>query len=358
MGMTPDLRRNRNYHGGIVTNAQFVGGMLDRMIELGETRMTVTEGGGPAGGMRAYAENGYVDMVGEEIEREGRKRSRESCGVRLAWTTRPRFRDYREDELTWAPVKDGAVHRVLPIVTPALRPGTVLMNVPTFKTHNLGVMTLCCKGLQGVVAQGFKHFCSPLGDFDDLTKHPWGMTEDHLVPDFREKIRESYRRHVAMGLPMWDSNRDKKWDVGRFELWSQRIADVVSILKPYEKHCLVNVVEGIIGRDGTAFNQGKDRPAGLVVAGVNPVHVDAVACFLAGHDPRYVPFLVVAAERGLGRNDIRDIEVYEMGSERRMDVEELGRMVAPLPVYLHGDGSKDVFFNERYFRENAIPYAA
>ena len=350
IGCPTDLRRQRSYHGGIVTNAQFIGGILDRLIELGETRMAVVEKS-----MRVFSENGYVDMIGEERQVNGHMRAREDSGARISWTARPRFEDYRGDELTWVPVKDGVVHRTFPIDSPSCKPGTILMNVPTLKTHNLGVTTLCCKNLQGIVAQGYKHFCTFLDGFDDPKQHPPGMVEQHLQPGFQKQVLEYYRRHVAMGLPMWETNQDEHWQVGRFEPWAQRISDLVSIFRPYEKHFLINIVEGIIGRDGTAFNQGEDRPVGLVIAGVNPVHVDAVASFLAGHDPRYIPFMVIAHERGLGEKDIERIEIYEMAEQRPLTVEALRELIVPLPVYLHGDATRDVFFNESYFEQNNIP---
>ena len=227
--------------------------------------------------------------------------------------------------------------------------------MPTLKTHNLGVTSLCCKNLQGVVAQGYKHFCNFLDGFDDPRRLPPGMLEN-LQPDFRERIIKSCRRHVDKGLPLWDTNRDKHWQVSRFEIWAQRISDLVSIFRPFQQHFLINLVEGIVGRDGTAFNQGKDRPMGLVVAGVNPVHVDAVASFLAGHDPRCLPFLVVANERGLGEKNIERIETYEMATKRPLTIGQLRDLVVPLPVYLHGDASRDVFFNESYFKKHNIPF--
>jgi hypothetical protein len=47
-GKTPELARQRNYHGGIVTNPVFIGGMIDGLHTLGEsnvlTRRTVSDG--------------------------------------------------------------------------------------------------------------------------------------------------------------------------------------------------------------------------------------------------------------------------------------------------------------------------
>jgi hypothetical protein len=74
------------------------------------------------------------------------------------------------------------------------------------------------------------------------------------------------------------------------------------------------VVDGLVGRDGTAFNEGDNYPLGWSVAGVNEVHVDAVATYLMGLDPQQTPYLQCAHERGLGAIDIDAIEVVDLES--------------------------------------------
>jgi len=51
----------------------------------------------------------------------------------------------------------------------------------------------------------------------------------------------------------------------------------------------------------------------ILLAGRDPVAVDAVACRLAGADPLRVPWLRLCAERGLGRIDPRRIDVVGRG---------------------------------------------
>lgn len=366
-GRPPELVLGQNYWGGMVTNARFIGGIIDALQRRGESNITVAEGG-LGTGTSCYEGHGYFSMLTEEVpEQEGCDTStgigltlgvptREQRGARLAWMHRYRFDDYREDELTWIPVRDGVVHREFPIVAPVRKPRTALINVPTLKTHNLGVVTLCCKGLQGMVAAGHKHFCHYFSRFDTPGRHPSDLS--HFQPNFRERVMEEYLRHVEMGLPFWDSNPDGICDIGRFELWGQRTADMISAFTPFQEHFLLNVVEGIIGRDGTAFNQGHDVPVGLVVAGINPVHVDAVAAFLMGHDPKYIPFLIIANERGLGENRIDRIETFSLPDLQPLSVEDLNPLRVSLPVYLHGDGKRPLLFNEDFFRREGIPFPA
>ena len=93
------------------------------------------------------------------------------------------------------------------------------------------------------------------------------------------------------------------------ERWQQglarRLADLAQVAVPH-----LNVVEGVVGRDGTGFNRGANYPLGLVVAGVNMVAVDSVVSYLMGFDPQKLIYLRVAAEAGLGINDPAQLPVY------------------------------------------------
>jgi hypothetical protein len=67
-----------------------------------------------------------------------------------------------------------------------------------------------------------------------------------------------------------------------------------------------------------------------------------------GHDPRYVPALVIAHDRGLGENDIDRIEVLALPDERPLNRPDLDRLVVPLPVYLAGNGADPLLFNDQF----------
>jgi len=348
-----DMPEDPPYHGGVSTNPQFVAGMVDAMLgfDVSPEGMYVGGGGRARAETPAFRLTGYLDMI-EEPARVGKKESRAELGVSLVDCTRSRFEDYASEELVWVDVPDGVIHQRIPFVAPVRTPGTKFINVPTLKTHNLGIATLCCKGFQGVIATGYRHFCSHLRSLANGGRMAW----EHLAPGFEDRVKASYRRHVEMGLPLWDTRSDV-WELGNFESWAQRTVDAVSTLLPFEEHIMLNVVEGIIGRNGTAFRHGWDVPVGLVVAGINPVHVDAVAAFLMGHDPKYLPHIVLAEERGLGRSRMEEIEVYVLPERRRVDAEALSRWMVPLFVYLHGDTSKEVYFTEAYFDRHGVVYA-
>ncbi|MBM3236593.1 DUF362 domain-containing protein [Candidatus Poribacteria bacterium] len=298
--------------GGIVTSPHFIGGLIDRLQELSAKNLVIAEGGG-VNMKTAYDEWGYTEMA-------------EKRSISLFSLTKHR---YESDELNWMTV-DGVVMKDIPFVRPIGDGGTRFINIPTLKTHNLGITTLCCKNLQGIIAVGYKHFCSSLEGVENAPEE----IRAHFQPDLKKVIVENYKRHVAEGWPFWDKGAE------RDEIWAQRISDALLGVKPW-----LNIVEGIIGRDGTAFNQGKDALCNLVVAGVHPVHVDAITTYLMGHNPERVNYLMIAQERGLGKINPHEIDVYVFGDDgvtKCTDLDSIGR--CPLGVYHYGDSSKYMFF--------------
>ncbi len=161
----------------------------------------------------------------------------------------------------------------------AVAPDTVLINAPKLKTHNLGITTLCLKNLMGAVSVFERHFCA----------QAWR--------DVPEAVRgESRPGETALTQEMHEC-----WQLGL----AHRLADLAQVIQPQ-----LNIIEGVVGRDGTGFQNGKNYTLGLAVAGINMVAVDSVASYLMGYDPQKLIYLKVAAEAGLGVNDIRQLSVY------------------------------------------------
>jgi len=300
---------------GMVTNVNFVGGIIDYLQELGAKDVVIAEGGGPIDMMKVYEDWGYTDMA--------KKR-----GIPLLNMNRLKYKD---EQLNWVTLKDSVVMKNIPFVKPVMDENTHFINIPTLKTHNLGLTTLCCKNLQGIVAHGYKHYCQRLNSIEnseyDITKN--------FQPNYKEAILESWEQHVEQNWPRWDMCGE--WD----EIWAQRICDTLMAIKPW-----VNIIEGIIGRDGTAFRHGKDHLGNLIVAGIHPVHVDAIATYLMGHDPRRVNYLMLAHERGLGECAPQKIDVFLLEDDdvvtRCTNLDKIGRL--KLGVYHHGNTSEYVFF--------------
>ena len=300
---------------GIVTHPEFVAGIIQRLQEMGAHKIIVAEGGGPTPMGPAFEDQGYVRMTQE-------------MGVELADLNKETGQ-YGEDELNWTPVK-GVVFKEIPFVRPINDPDVVFINVPTMKTHNLGIVSLCGKALQGTIAMGYRHFCS---DLEDGVRRVPGAAE-HYQPNLMDGIRSQFEVHRRNGYPRWDVNGT------RLEAYAQRTCDAVMGINGF-----FNIVEGVIGRDGTAFRQGKDHLTNLSIAGINPVTVDAITAYLMGHDPTKIGFLRLAAERGLGSVDPSEVTVFLLTDDGPVEccqLDEIGR--TELEVYFLGDASQYVFF--------------
>ena len=170
-------------------------------------------------------------------------------------------------------------HTELNVSRLATASNTVLINMPKLKTHNLGITTLCMKNLMGAVNVFDRHFCY----------QAW----EEMPKEIREK----------------DKPKDQWMDTATHEQWqaglARRLIDLAQVVKPK-----VNIVEGVIARDGTGFRRGSNHALGLSIAGTNMVSVDSVASYLMGFDPQKLVYLKMAAEAGLGINKIDRLDVY------------------------------------------------
>jgi len=84
---------------------------------------------------------------------------------------------------------------------------------------------------------------------------------------------------------------------------SENIADLASVLRPS-----VAVIDGIIAGEGHE-NSGNTVEMNLVIAGTDPVAVDAVGAAVMGIEPTEVKHLVLAEKKGLGTCDLKNITV-------------------------------------------------
>ncbi len=123
-----------------------------------------------------------------------------------------------------------------------------------------------------------------------------------------------------------------KWDLERALAGPVRLADLAQVVQPQ-----LNIVEGVIGRDGTGFHRGRNYALGLVIAGINMVAVDSVASYLIGFDPRELIYLQVAAAAGLGCNDLSRLKFYVAEGNRLSLCGDLEPMRARPPFHVIRD---------------------
>jgi len=177
------------------------------------------------------------------------------------------------------PVPHPLVHSEINVSRLATAPNTVLFNIPKLKTHNLGITTLCLKNLMGVVNVFDRHFCAQA--WQDLPEEA----------RTNEQPRETWM----------DRAMHERWQAGL----ARRLIDLAQVVRPQ-----INLVEGVVARDGTGFNRGSNHPLGLCIAGTNMVAVDSVASYLMGFDPLELVYLRMAVEAGLGSNDLGRLSIY------------------------------------------------
>jgi uncharacterized protein (DUF362 family) len=163
----------------------------------------------------------------------------------------------------------------------AVAPNTVLINVPKLKTHNLSITTLGMKNLMGLVNVFDRHYCA----------QAWRDLPEEVSHDPRPRNE-------------WlDQANHERWQEGL----ARRLADMAQVIQP-----ALNIIEGVVGREGTGFQRGRNRALGLAIAGTNLVAVDSLASYLMGFDPQRIIYLNVAARAGLGVNDIEKLRVYTL----------------------------------------------
>jgi uncharacterized protein (DUF362 family) len=84
---------------------------------------------------------------------------------------------------------------------------------------------------------------------------------------------------------------------------SQKIADLVSVLKPS-----LSVIDGFIAGEGHETS-GNPVQMDLVIAGTDPVAVDAVGASVMGVQPSRVKHIVMCQKKGLGTCDLSEISI-------------------------------------------------
>jgi uncharacterized protein (DUF362 family) len=124
-----------------------------------------------------------------------------------------------------------------------------VISVPVMKTHDQGQVTLAMKNLKGLVTDAEKRRIHQLGMFEGAV-------------------------------------------------------DLVAHFRP-----VFTVVDGLIGQEGMGPLCGLPVELGLILAGADPVAVDATAGRIMGFEAAEVPITAAAAARGLGVADAKGIEV-------------------------------------------------
>ncbi|MBT4482658.1 MAG: DUF362 domain-containing protein [Candidatus Latescibacteria bacterium] len=325
-----------NSHGGIV-HPYFTCGMVDSLRDVGNTNIAI----GARGALRhpQVVESGFQDLL-------------DAHNLPLIEAHVQYFGDYKRSELVWHDNPEGMVQRRFCTYKPVFQKGTTFVNIAHAHTHKVGHTTLTLKNIQGVMPRGYGHICDSWTTLD--------MWRANLMKDFnrdfRSAIEKSYVSHGDMRYKYWDQGGFYKTykDAGGYEtfenalktyskskgearkkaleqcisiadtrifwaeIWAQRMIDIDEVIpQPY-----VNMVEGVFTRGSSGTVLGD-----FVTVGRSMVAVDSITSWIMGHDPRELPYLRIANERGLGQNDIENIPLYILSEKgpKKVDYRSIER---------------------------------
>ena len=88
------------------------------------------------------------------------------------------------------------------------------------------------------------------------------------------------------------------------EHFAQAVVDVFQVRRPD-----LVILDAVVAMEGQGPSGGRPRPVGRVLASDNALALDTVMAAMMGLEPRRVPMLRIAEERGLGPADLASIQV-------------------------------------------------
>jgi uncharacterized protein (DUF362 family) len=209
------------------------------------------------------------------------------------------------------------VHRHEYLVSRQVLDADVVINLPKLKTHRKVGVTAALKNMIGI--NGHKdwlphHRRGARDDGGDEYWHHnrWKAITAHLL-DIEESQRRAlpkqlirFVRRAAGGVSLLtrrDPFAEGSW-WGNDTLWRtvldlNRIlhyADRNGMLREQPQRRVLTLIDGVIAGEGEGPLEPTAKPCGIVVAGFNPVAVDAVVARVMGFDYRQVPIIARAPE--------------------------------------------------------------
>jgi len=239
-------------------------------------------------------------------------------------------------EVIWREVPDGVIFKRIGYVAPLNAPDAFNLNIAKLKAHGMGI-TLTAKNWQGSNVHPYIHYCESLSR---LTRgKPESFVAD-VQEDFKDSVTALHAQHLEEGVPRWD-RPGTDWNSGwGMEGWSQKTLDNLST-----SSIDLAMIEGIYGRDG----HGQDPMANVIIFGKNPIKVDIIGHWIAGHEPGNFGLFHSARTRGLTDTvNPHEIPIYawEDGQPVRTPLETFTR--TPLVTYYlqrDYDGQDEPFYH-------------
>ncbi len=151
----------------------------------------------------------------------------------------------------------------------------------------------------GIAIKSLK-LCREVTEYDIVVSIPVMKTHMHTgvtlaVKNMKGCLWRRSKVDLHM-LPKIDGVDEKPLDIA--------IADMTSVLRPH-----LSIIDGTIGMEGLGPSAGTPKPLGVVVAGVDALAADSIACEIMGISAGDIPYLKMAAARGYGVIDLDKINV-------------------------------------------------
>ena len=319
---------------GIVTDADFVAGLIGSMkdnLGLDGSQFYLREGNHLGD---AYCpDNQALAWYGPMAEQVGAHLLDFDSGRMMADAALANLEE--GSEVIWRDVPNGVIFSRIGYVAPMNAPDAFNLNIAKFKAHGMGI-TLTSKNWQGTNIHPYVHYCENLSQ---LTRGKPDSFVADVHPDFKDSVTALHAQHLESGVPRWDRPGDNFNSGWGMEGWAQKTLDNLSA-----SNMDLAMIEGIYGRDGNWMDgpndgKSKDFMTNLVIFGRNPIKVDIIGHWLAGHEPGNFGLLHSAVTRGLSDTvNPHQIPVYawESGAPVRQSLDTFER-TSLMTYYLRRD---------------------
>lgn len=318
----------------IVTDADFISGLIESMkdnLGLDGSQFYLREGNHLGD---AYCPNNQaLAWYGPMVEKVGGHLNDFDSGRMMADAALANLEE--GTEVIWKEVPDGVIFRRIGYVAPMNAHNAFNLNIAKFKAHGMGI-TLTSKNWQGTNVHPYVHYCESLSK---LTRGKPQSFVDDVHPDFKDSVTALHAQHLETDVPRWD-RPGTDWNSGwGMEGWAQKTLDNLSA-----SNMDLAMIEGLYGRDGNWMDgphggSSEDFMTNVVVFGRNPIKVDIIGHWLAGHEPGNFGLFHAAVTRGLSDTvNPHQIPVYawESGTPVREPLETFER-TSLMTYYLRRD---------------------
>lgn len=277
------------------THADALGATLDAVFAAGAGRVTVAEGATDA--------TAGFDRFGFRREAGGR-----AVG----------FFDINRDETEWEPLKLTAVdgRPLFARLSRTVAHAPCRVSLALAKTHVTATVTLSLKNMLSSLhpddrvmmhghaggGNGYTGWRRLAVEF--LKRDNPAVNAATRLMGRVKNARNAWRWSRCQGDPFRALTRAELGYLRTVEAMNQNLAALARKTRPH-----VSVVDGFLGMHREGPRHGTPIRLGTVIAGTDPVAVDAVAAAVMGFDPRQVGYLVYAQGGGIGVADLDRITV-------------------------------------------------